>query len=249
MKPIDPNDLSKFLDLDAPPVPRPHLVPLSWHDVELHETNDGLCEWRSYTCPVCCGTETDTMTGERCQCVGILSRMRRLSLARIPWAYHHTSMDDLSPEGRQWVEDYKPKSKGLRFLGLTGRGKTHRMLCAVRGLCERGTSARYVSWALWLDDMRQAMGRDNDMATLKARIERPAVVALDDIGRERSTDWAQEQLDQLLERRVLSGGTVLIASNLTDEGLEWHLGDRLWSRIKASTRPVVMTGKDWRARA
>jgi len=26
-----------------------------------------------------------------------------------------------------------------------------------------------------------------------------------------------------------------------------HLGDRLWSRIKTSTRPVVMTGKDWRA--
>jgi DNA replication protein DnaC len=117
----------------------------------------------------------------------------------------------------------------------------------VRGLCERGISARYVSWALWLDDMRQAMGRDGDMAALKARIERPAVVALDDIGRERDTDWAQSQLDQLLERRTLGGGTVLIASNLTDEALEMHLGDRLWSRIRANTRPVVMTGKDWRA--
>ena len=219
MKPIDPNDLSKYLDLDAPTVPRPHLVPLSWHDVEIYRADDGLCAWRSYTCPVCCGTENDTRTGERCQCAGIAGRMRRLTLARIPWAYHHTSMDDLSPEGRQWVETYQPEAKGLRFLGSTGRGKTHRMLCAVRGLCERGTSARYVSWALWLDD----------------------------IGRERDTDWAQSQLDQLLERRTLSGGTVLIASNLTDEGLEWHLGDRLWSRIRASTRPVVMTGKDWRA--
>jgi DNA replication protein DnaC len=173
--------------------------------------------------------------------------MRRLTLARIPWTYNHTTMDDLSPEGRAWVESYQPEGKGLRFLGSTGRGKTHRMLCAVRGLCERGISARYVSWALWLDDMRQAMGRDGDMAALKARIERPAVVALDDIGRERDTDWAQSQLDHLLERRTLSGGTVLIASNLTDEGLEMHLGDRLWSRIKTSTRPVVMTGKDWRA--
>jgi hypothetical protein len=247
MKPIDPNDLSKFLDPDAPTVPRPHLVPLSWHDVELHKTDDGLCAWRSYTCPVCCGTESDTRTGERCQCAGIGARMRRLTLARIPWTYNHTTMDDLSPEGRAWVESYQPEGKGLRFLGSTGRGKTHRMLCAVRGLCERGISARYVSWALWLDDMRQAMGRDGDMAALKARIERPAVVALDDIGRERDTDWAQSQLDQLLERRTLSGGTVLIASNLTDEGLEMHLGDRLWSRIKASTRPVVMTGKDWRS--
>ena len=157
MKPIDPNDLSKYLDPDAPPVPRRHLVPLSWHDVELHKTDDGLCAWRAYTCPVCCGTESDTRTGDRCQCAGIGARMRRLTLARIPWTYHHTSMDDLSPEGRQWVETYQPEGKGLRFLGSTGRGKTHRMLCAVRGLCERGISARYVSWALWLDDMRQEL--------------------------------------------------------------------------------------------
>jgi DNA replication protein DnaC len=73
------------------------------------------------------------------------------------------------------------------------------------------------------------------------------VVAIDDIGRERETDWAQSMLDQLLERRTLAGRTVLLASNLTDEGLEQHLGDRLWSRLRANTRPVVMTGKDWRA--
>lgn len=247
MKPIDPGDLGAYLDLDAPRVPRPYLVPLSWHDVEVYRTDDGLCAWRAHTCPVCSGTESDTMTGERCQCAGILQRMRRLTLARIPWAYAHASVDDLSDEGRQWVEGYKPYDKGLRFLGLTGRGKTHRMLCAVRGLCERGASARYVSWALWLDDMRQAMGREGDMAALRARIEQPVVVALDDIGRERDTDWAQSQLDQLLERRVLGGATIMLASNLTDEGLEQHLGDRLWSRIRAATRPVVMTGRDWRA--
>ena len=74
MKPIDPNDLSKYLDLDAPTVPRPHLVPLSWHDVELYRTDDGLCAWRAYTCPVCCGTESDTRTGERCQCAGMLAK-------------------------------------------------------------------------------------------------------------------------------------------------------------------------------
>jgi DNA replication protein DnaC len=54
-------------------------------------------------------------------------------------------------------------------------------------------------------------------------------------------------LDQLLERRTLAGRTVLLASNLTDELLEQHLGDRLWSRLRASTKPIVMTGKDWRA--
>lgn len=241
-------DFGDWLSVDAQQVARPVVHPLTWHDFSCLRTNEGVCAWSAPRCEACNGTEIVWGTAmDPCACRGLVSLGRRLTYARIPWAYRDVSLTHLAPEGRQWVQDYRDGGDGLRLLGLTGRGKTHRMLCVVRGLCERGITARYVSWALWLDDMRQAMGRDDEMAALRARIERPIVVALDDIGRERDTDWAQSMLDQLLERRTLAGRTVLLASNLTDEGLEQHLGDRLWSRLRASTRPVVMTGKDWRA--
>lgn len=249
-------DFGDWLSVDAPQVARPVVHPLTWHDFQVFKTKDGitededkgtLCGWRAPKCQVCDGTEIAWGTNKPCACRGLVATGRRLTNARIPWAYRDVSVHHLGEIGQQYVREYKPDGEGLRFIGRTGRGKTHRMLCTVRGLCERGITARYVSWSLWLDDMRQAMGRDDEMATLKARVERPAVVALDDIGRERDTDWAQSMLDQLLERRTLAGRTVLLASNLTDEGLEQHLGDRLWSRLRASTKPIIMTGKDWRA--
>lgn len=241
-------DFSDWVRVDGTTVQRPVLHPVTWHDARIVRTDDGCCAWVLPNCDVCSNTESDLTSGERCACRGLRSLSRRLTYARIPWAYRHVDISHLAPEGRQWVADYREHGEGLRFLGLTGRGKTHRMLCAVKALVERGITARYVSWALWLDDMRSAMGRDDEITALRARVERPAVVAIDDIGRERDTDWAQSQLDALLERRTLSGRTVLLASNLTDAGLEQHLGDRLWSRLQASTRPVVMTGKDWRAK-
>lgn len=250
-------DFGAWLDIDAPTVARPVVHPLTWHDVTIYRTNDHItedakfgqmCGWRAPKCDVCCGTERVFYEKDQpCECRGIKARMDRLNLARIPWDYAHAKVTDLKDGGREYVRDYKDGAEGLRFGGTTGTGKTHRMICTVLGLCERGITARYVSWALWLDDMRAAFGRDDEVAAVRARVERPQVVALDDIGRERDTDWAQSMLDNLLERRTLRGGTVLLASNLTDQGLEHHLGDRLWSRLRSRTRPIALTGKDWRA--
>lgn len=271
MKPIDPSDLKALVPLVDEAAVRPAPVrrlerPVSWDDVAVAPSADGyevakmgdgsFCVWKLVRrCGVCngigkvCTTSefTDLPWDSPCPCRSVVRVLDRLNNARIPWSYYYVSRDYLT-SGQQWIDRYAPKSQGIRFVGPTGRGKTHAALCTVHGLCHRGISARYVSWALWLDDMRQAMGRESDMATLRARIEQPVVVVLDDIGRERDTDWAQSQLDQLLERRVLDGATILLASNLTDERLEQHLGDRLWSRIKHSTESQTLTGKDWRAK-
>jgi hypothetical protein len=268
MKPIDPSSIVPGVDLSAHVVPPTRkLRPVSYEDIMLAPSIDGhsVCSmrealfsmWTLPKCHVCsnsrkvCATAeyTDLKFNTPCPCAPVAAMVGRLSRARIPWAYYYVSQSYLGQVGQSYVRDYESKRIGLRFVGPTGRGKTHRMLCVVHGLCERGFSARYVPWSLWLDEMRQAMGRENDMHQLRQRIESPDIVALDDIGRERATDWAQSEIDQLLERRTQNGGrTVLIASNLTDEQIESHLGDRLWSRIKQQTEAFTMAGKDWRAK-
>jgi hypothetical protein len=268
MKPIDPSSIVPGVDLSAHVVsPTRKLRPVSYEDIMLAPSIDGhrvcsmreavLSMWTLPKCHVCgnsrkvCATAeyTDLKFNAPCPCAPVASMVGRLSRARIPWAYYYVAQSYLGEVGKSYVRDYAAGVAGLRLVGPTGRGKTHRMLCVVHGLCERGFSARYVSWSLWLDEMRQAMGRDSDMQQLRQRIEQPDVVALDDIGRERATDWAQSEIDQLLERRTQNGGrTVLIASNLTDEQIESHLGDRLWSRIKQQTEAFTMAGKDWRAK-
>ena len=221
---------------------------LSLDGIDPSETADGCAAWRHGPCRACGGSEIVFPGDEPCPCVSVARIARRLTLARIPWAYRHAVPADLADGGRAWIARYERCGRGLRFGGATGRGKTHRVIATVRGLIERGVSARYVSWAVWLSDMRQAMGREADMHTLSARITDPDVVAIDDIGRERGTEWEREQFDTLLERRTLRGATVIVASNLTDAQVEERIGDRLWSRLRHGTDPVVVAGKDWRAR-
>lgn len=221
---------------------------LTLDGIDPAETADGCAAWLHGPCRACGGTGRTYPDDVRCPCVSVVRIARRLTLASIPWAYRHATPADLSEHGRAWIARYVLGGRGLRFGGETGRGKTHRVIATVRGLIERGVSARYVSWAVWLSDMRQAMGREADMHTLAARITDPDVVAIDDLGRERGTEWEREQLDTLLERRVMRGATVIVASNLTDAQVEERIGDRLWSRLRHGTDPVVVAGKDWRAR-
>lgn len=221
---------------------------LTLDGIDPSETADGNAAWLHGPCRACGGTGRTYPDDAPCPCVSVVRIARRLTLARIPWAYRHAVPADLADGGRAWIARYELGGRGLRFAGLTGRGKTHRIIATLRGLIERGVSARYVSWAVWLSDMRQAMGREVDMHTLSARITDPDVVAIDDLGRERGTEWEREQLDTLLERRVMRGATVIVATNLTDAQVEERIGDRLWSRLRHGTDPVVAAGKDWRAR-
>jgi hypothetical protein len=229
------------------PVEAPARPVLTLDAIAPTETAAGLAAWLHEPCRACGGTGRTYPDRERCPCEPAAQTARRLTLARIPWAYRAAGPADLTDRGRAWIAAYERGGRGLRFVGPTGRGKTHRLIATVRGLIERGVSARYVPWSVWLADMRAAMGRDDEMEALRARISVPDVLAIDDLGRERGTEWEHGELDALLERRVLRDATVIVASNLTDAQMETHLGDRLWSRLRHKTDPFVLTGRDWRA--
>lgn len=84
------------------------------------------------------------------------------------------------------------------------------------------------------------------------RAERYDLLALDDLGMERPTDWAKETITRLIDARTMRGLPTIITSNyrlgqLRDiwGGVE---GDRLVSRIAGSCERVEMSGPDRRMR-
>ncbi len=233
--------LGDFGGGDGDDTPRP---PLTWSDVVQVE-RDGACAWDTPRCGACAGVES--VDGVRCPCAGIVARARRLTLARIPWTYRAATLDPGGPAAA-WVEAWTSRSMGLRLVGPTGTGKTHRSCALVRALCDRRVSARYVLWSEWVRRYRDAIGREVDQHGMRARVLTPDVVVLDDIGRERVTEYAAELLDEVLGGRLDDGRTMVIASNLDDAGLAEHVGDRLWSRLRGATRRAEMVGPDRRVR-
>ena len=79
------------------------------------------------------------------------------------------------------------------------------------------------------------------------------LLVLDDIGAERATDWAVEQLTRLVDRRVADGLPIVCTSNLPlgrlGEAWGGMPGERLVSRLAGACERIEVTGDDWRLRA
>lgn len=72
------------------------------------------------------------------------------------------------------------------------------------------------------------------------------VLFLDDIGTEKTTDWAQQTLYSIIDYRYREMLQTVITSNLSLNELSDKTGDRITSRIAEMCRVIELKGKDRR---
>lgn len=152
-----------------------------------------------------------------------------------------------SPEGRACFERFRD-GRGTYLHGLPGRGKTWAAACCVRLAVAQGRSCKLVTAKALLDAVK-AEWDGGEKGTLK-RAERYDLLALDDLGMERPTDWAMETITGLIDARVAEGLPTVITSNYSLGELRdrWGgmQGARLVSRIGGACDRVEMRGPDRR---
>jgi DNA replication protein DnaC len=152
-------------------------------------------------------------------------------------------------EVRQWV-DAPLSGKGFMLLGRPGTGKTHLLAGAVRAKLEQGVRGiRFVNVPILLDELRTAH-RYTDSA-VEERFEYlrddARIVVLDDLGREKATEWAHERLYVLVEKRYSSLRPVLVSTNQSLGQLAENGYDALVSRLLEMGPAVAVEGPDLRA--
>lgn len=154
-----------------------------------------------------------------------------------------------SPEGLACFRRYA-NGRGSYLWGTCGTGKTYAAACAVRIVATDGGRAKLVTVKSLLDGIRAEW--DGGEKGAIERAERYDLLALDDLGAERPTDWAKETITRLIDARTMRGLPTIVTSNyrlgqLRDiwGGIE---GDRLASRIMGACERVEMSGSDRRAR-
>jgi hypothetical protein len=69
---------------------------------------------------------------------------------------------------------------------------------------------------------------------------------LDDIGTEKPSEWAQQNIFLIIDRRYETLRQTIFTSNLSLDELSERLGDRITSRIAEMCKVIELKGKDRR---
>lgn len=143
--------------------------------------------------------------------------------------------------------------RGAYLWGEPGRGKTHAAAQAVRTAVERQKTvlvddAWLITTKHLLDAVKDGYGT-KDTGVLK-RAGSVRVLALDDLGVERPTDWAIETLSDLVDTRCAAGLPTIVTSNYSLGQLSelWGgmAGKRIASRLAGACERIEVTGQDRR---
>ena len=137
--------------------------------------------------------------------------------------------------------------QGLLLYGPTGVGKTFAVACLVNALNDQGVPAVLTSFPAIADWMTE----DLDHRNAKIRqLQDAELLAIDDLGAERSSEYMQETVERIIDARYRSKKPLIITTNLRPEEMKAPNNvqrSRIYSRIKEMCVPVAITGEDRRS--
>ena len=175
------------------------------------------------------------------------------------WAYtfdnYKGEKDKSYVIAKNYVKEYEQMKKeniGLLFCGTVGSGKTYLACCIANALIEEYMiRVKIRNFAQIINDLQKS-GFDLDKNDYIESLTNVSVLILDDLGIERDTSYAKEQVYNIVNSRYLKQKPTIFTTNLpyekiqnSDEGVEY---ERIYSRIIEMCIPIKVMGEDFRKR-
>lgn len=233
------------------------------------------------TCPLCQGrgerlVEFDGIQRmARCRCQKVPDRLALFNHAKIPARHAKASFESFDKDlpdtmpgfvsAYKWVNSFergKPQ-RGLVFHGAVGRGKTHLLVAMLRELVfQHGVNVRFVEFTHLLAALKQGFEHGQGQGNTLDPLADVEVLAIDELGKGRNTDWELAVVDELISRRYNGMKTLLATTNyapgmasgaeanLSLAGVQQSLGDRVGDRVFSRLMEMVdfqqVSGDDYR---
>lgn len=150
------------------------------------------------------------------------------------------------------------KSPASLFIaGDIGTGKTYLASCLAADLIRRKVQVRWCNVGDVLRTIRSSFDQKNltEEETIR-RFTSPRVLVLDDLGKERPTEWAVEQLFSIINTRYDAGLPLIVTTNYGGADLVKRLTPRgdtddttpraIVDRLRAMSKVVKLEGESWR---
>lgn len=138
------------------------------------------------------------------------------------------------------------KNQGLLFYGGVGTGKTFAAACIANHLLNQRIPVIMTSFVKLLESMQ---GFSEDDSALIARLNRAKLLIIDDLGTERSTDYALEKVYDIVDSRYRAKLPIILTTNLSMTELKESTDiryTRIYDRIFEMCYPMQFKGQSWR---
>lgn len=156
-----------------------------------------------------------------------------------PSRFLGASVDDLPSPVRERVEEWcEHPGRNLLLAGALGTGKTYTALAAARARHDAGLGV-----AFWpVVELWDAMRPDGD-PDAKVEAMYCDVLVLDDLGGEKPSDWTEERLYLIVNKRWLEQRPTIATTNLAPGELRAAVGGRVYDRlVNESTVTMIFEG-------
>ena len=157
-------------------------------------------------------------------------------------------------QARRYVahwNEMQQENVGLLFWGPPGNGKTFAAACIANGLIEQegrcSPTVRMTTFGTILNKLPALSAADKE--SYLGEFKSCDLLILDDFGMERQTDYAREQVFQVIDGRYLAKRPLIVTTNLSLSVMKsaTELSDkRIYDRILEMCVPVYFGGESLR---
>lgn len=155
----------------------------------------------------------------------------------------------LSKVARNYVENFKElhlAGKGLLLYGGVGVGKTFAAVCIANALIDKGTPCMVTSFTRLLNVIGGIFeGKQEQIDQLNSF----PLLVIDDLATQRSTEYAEELVYNVIDSRYRAGLPLIVTTNLTGAQLQnpdTAQKQRIYSRLYEMCIPIKCEGEDRR---
>lgn len=137
--------------------------------------------------------------------------------------------------------------RGLVMIGGYGTGKTHLATAIAKYAVEEyGMSVWFRTFSDILQEIKNSFNTNVSTEEISHRFETVDLLVIDDLGKEKATDWGNEQLFSLLDKRYRDCLPVVITSNCDMGQLGKRVDGAIMSRLIQTCEFIEMSGRDYR---
>ena len=184
--------------------------------------------------------------------------VRRTTELRVKWnaPKRHTSAVSIDRLGAWGDAELRLKarlSKGflVALIGGRGSGKTQLAVELMKEATNRQQTALYATAAEFFIGIKTTYRKDSKESEgdVLARFRKPSILVLDEFGRRAESDWENNLLFELLDKRYADLHNTIILSNHSKEELIASIGASLASRMQETGGIIECNWPSWREQA